>query len=107
MTEQCLILIEKTNRKQFIRFIEMFMHRQEIPLTEIRSTIPKSTFYDFILVKLHNINKTVQKIDPGIEYFIKPTLSCQNERVVQAFIKNNNIEIIFEDENYFYLKVKN
>jgi len=56
MHEQVVILIERKGRKQFTRFIELFKNRPEIPIKEIRSKIPKSTFYEFILSKLYTIN---------------------------------------------------
>ena len=92
MEGQTIILIERKGRKQFTRFIELFKNREEIPIKEIRSTIPKSTFYEFI--------------DPNLEAFIVPTLQNNNGKIVQTFKRNCNIEIIDEDPNFFYLRLK-
>lgn len=106
MTEQIVILIERKGRKQFTRFIEMFKDRPEIPIKEIRSTIPKSTFYEFILAKLYSINQSIKNINPSLEPFITPAFSDFNGRIIQTFRKNCNIEIIDEDPNFFYLRLK-
>jgi len=106
MAEQVVILIERKGRKQFTRFIELFKNRPEIPVKEIRSKIPKSTFYEFVLEKLYSINQSIQNINPDIEHFIIPAFSNYNGKIIQTFRKNCNIQILYEDPNFFYLKVK-
>ena len=106
MPEQIVILIERKGKKQFTRFIELFKNRPEIPIKEIRSTIPKSTFYEFILSKLYTINQSIKHINPSLDHFIIPAFSNDNGRIIQTFRKNCNIEIVDEDPNFFYLKLK-
>lgn len=106
MAEQVVILIERKGRKQFTRFIELFKNRPEIPIREIRSKIPKSTFYEFILSKLYMLNQSIKNINPDLEHFIIPAISSQNGKIIQTFRKNCNIQIVDEDPNFFYLKVK-
>ena len=106
MTEEVVILIERKGRKQFSRFVEMFKERSEIPVKEIRSMIPKSTFYDFILGKIYKINQSIKNIDPSLEHFIVPAFSNDNGKIVQSFKRNCDIELIDEDPNFFYLKLR-
>lgn len=106
MAEQVVILIERKGRKQFTRFIELFKSRSEIPIKEIRSKIPKSTFYEFILNKLYTINQSIKNINPSLEHFIIPAFSNDNGKIIQTFRKNCNIEIMDEDPNFFYLRLK-
>ena len=106
MPEQVVILIERKGRKQFTRFVELFKNRPEIPIKEIRSQIPKSTFYEFILSKLYTINQSIKHINPSLEHFIIPAFSSVDGRIIQTFRKNCNIEIVDEDPNFFYLKLK-
>ena len=106
MTEEVVILIEKKGRKQFTRFVELFKDRAEIPIKEIRSKIPKSTFYDFILSKIYKINQSIKNIDPGLEHFIVPAFSNDNGKIVHSFRRNCDIELIDEDPNFFYLKLR-
>ena len=106
MNEQIIILIERKGRKQFTRFIELFKNRAEIPIKEIRSKIPKSSYYDFILNKVFALNQTIKNIDPKLEPFIAPTLNSNNGKIIQTFRRNCNIEIIDEDPNFFYLRLK-
>ena len=106
MPDQVVILIERRGKKQFTRFIEMFKNRAEIPIKEIRSTIPKSTFYEFILGKIYDLNQTIKNIDPSLEAFIVPTLQNNNGKIIQTFKRNCDIEIIDEDPNFFYLRLK-
>lgn len=106
MASQTVILIERKGRTHFTRFIELFKNRAEIPMREVRSSIPKSTFYDFILGKIYALNQTIKNIDPSLEPFISMTLENTNGRIVQTFKRNCNIEIIDEDPNFFYLRLK-
>ena len=106
MPEQIVILIERKGKKQFTRFIELFKNRPEVSVREIRSKIPKSTFYDFILAKLYSINQSIKNINPDMDPFIIPAFSDFNGRIIQTFRKNCNIEIVDEDPNFFYLKLK-
>ena len=105
MENQTVILIERKGRKQFTRFIELFKNRVEIPIKEVRSSIPKSTFYDFILGKIYDLNQTINNIDPSLEPFISMTLHNNNGKIVQTFKRNCNIEIVDEDPNFFYLLI--
>lgn len=104
--EQVIILIERKGRKQFTRFIELFKNRAEIPIKEIRAKIPKSSYYDFILNKIFALNQTIKTIDPSLEPFISPTLNSNNGKIIQTFRRNCNIEIVDEDPNFFYLRIK-
>jgi len=104
--EQVIILIERKGRTQFTRFIELFKNRAEIPIKEIRSKIAKSSYYDFILNKIFELNQTIKNIDPQLESFISPTLNNSNGKIIQTFKRNCDIEIIDEDPNFFYLKIK-
>jgi hypothetical protein len=106
MTEQIIILVERKGRKQFTRFMELFKNRAEIPIKEIRSKIPKSTFYDFILTKIYTLNEAIKNINPNLEAFIIPTLQNNNGKIIQTFKRNSDIEIIDEDPNFFYLRLK-
>lgn len=106
MTEQIVILIERKGRKQFTRFMELFKDRSEIPIKEIRSKISKTSFYHFILSKIHTINQSIKNINPSLEPFIIPAFRNDNGRTVQTFRKNCNIEIIDEDPNFFYLRLR-
>ena len=106
MGEQIIILVERKGKKQFTKFIEMFKSRQEIPIKELRSKIPKSTFYEFILNKIYVLNQTIKSIDPRLEAFIIPTLQNNNGKIIQTFKRNCDIEIIDEDPNFFYLRLK-
>ncbi len=106
MADQIIILVERKERKQFTRFMELFKNRSEIPIKEIRSKIPKSTFYDFILSKIYTLNETIKNIDPSLEPFIIPALNNNNGKIIQTFKRNANIEIIDEDPNFFYLRLK-
>lgn len=106
MAEQIIILIERKGRKQFTRFMELFKERSEIPIKEIRSKIPKSTFYDFILSKIYTINQSIKNINPNLEPFIIPAFNNDNGRVIHTFKRNCNIEIIDEDPNFFYLRLR-
>ena len=106
MSEQTIILIERKGRAQFSRFIELFKDRAEIPIKEVRSKIPKSTYYDFILNKIYELNETIKNIDPKLESFIAPTLNNNNGKIIQTFKRNSDIEIIDEDPNFFYLRLK-
>jgi len=106
MAEQVVILIERKGRKQFTRFMELFKNRAEIPIKEIRSKIPKSTFYDFILSKIYTINQSIKNIDPSLEPFLVPAFNNDNGRIIHTFRRNCNIEVIDEDPNFFYLRLK-
>jgi len=106
MTEQIVILLERKGRRQFTRFIELFRDRAEIPVREIRSKIPKSTFYEFILSKIHTINQSIKNIDPTLEPFIIPVIYNNNGKLIQTFRRNSNIEIADDDPNFFYLRLK-
>jgi len=106
MGEQVIILVERKGKKQFTRFMELIKDKAEIPIKEIRSQIPKTTFYDFILSKIYNINQTIKNIDPSLEPFLIPTLNNVNGKIIQTFKRNCDIEIIDEDPNYFYLRLK-
>lgn len=106
MNEQVVILIERKGRKQFTKFIELFKNRSEISIKEIRSIIPKSTFYDFILNKIYTINQSIKNIDPSLEHFIIPAFNNDNGRIIHTYKRNCNIEVIDEDPNFFYLKLK-
>ena len=103
---ETIILIERRGKKHFTSFIELFKNRAEIPIKEVRSKIPKSSYYDFILNKIYALNETVRSIDPKLEHFITPTLINNNGKIVQTFKRNLNIEIIDEDPNFFYLRLK-
>ena len=104
--EQIVILIERKGRKQFTRFIELFKNRDEIPIKEVRAKISKSSYYDFILNKIYALNETIKNIDPKQESFITPTLINTNGKIIQTFKRNCNIEIVDEDPNFFYLRLK-
>lgn len=104
--EQVIILIERKGKKQFSRFIEFFKNRAEIPIKEIRAKISKSSYYDFVLNRIYALNETIRHIDPKLEPFISPTLNNTNGKIVQTFKRSCDIEIIDEDPNFFYLRVK-
>ena len=106
MSEQITILIERKGKNQFTRFIELFKNRTEIPIKEVRSKVAKSSYYEFILNRIFTINETIKHINPSLESFIVPNLKNSNGKVVQTFKRNCNIEIIDEDPNFFYLKIK-
>ena len=106
MAEQVTILIERKGRKQFTKFIELFMERSEISMKEIRSQIPKSTFYDFLLSKIYTINQSIKNINPSLEPFIAPGFYDDNGKITQCFKRNCDIEIIDEDPNFFYIRLK-
>ena len=106
MEGQTIILIERKGGKQFTRFIELFKSRAEIPIKEVRAKISKSSYYDFILNRIYAINETIRKINPNLEAFITPTLNNNNGKIIQTFKRNCNIEIIDEDPNFFYLRLK-
>ena len=105
MNEQLIILIERKS-KQFTRFIELFKNRAEIPIKEVRSKIAKSSYYDLILNKIYVLNETIKNIDPKLECFITPCLNNKNGKIIQTFKRSCDIEIVDEDPNFFYLKVK-
>ncbi|HLC62254.1 MAG TPA: hypothetical protein VJI52_04520, partial [Candidatus Nanoarchaeia archaeon] len=65
-----------------------------------------SSYYDFILNKIFELNQTIKNIDPQLESFISPTLNNSNGKIIQTFKRNCDIEIIDEDPNFFYLKIK-
>src|SRR3989338_3148096 len=104
--EQAVILIERKGKGQFIRFIEMFKNRTEIPMKEIRAKIARSSFYELILGRIYELNQTLSRLSPDLEPFIAPTLQNLNGKIIQSFRRNCNIEIVDEDPNYFYLRVK-
>ena len=106
MKGQTIILIERKGRKQFTRFIELFKNRLEIPIREVRSKIPKSSYYEFILNRIYALNETIRNIDPKLESFIIPTLNNNNGKIIQTFKRNCNIEILDDDPNFFYLRLK-
>ena len=105
MAEQ-LILIERNDRKQFSKFIELFKAKQEIPMQEIRGKIAKSTFYEIVLARIHSINESIKAINPDVGSFISPSLGELNGRIVQTMKRNCNVDIIDEDRNFFYLRVR-
>ena len=104
--EQVIILIERKNGKQFSKFIELFKNRTEIPIKEVRAKVAKSSYYDFILNKICDLNETVKNLSQKHEPFIIPTLNNSNGRVIQTFKRNCDIEILDEDPNFFYLRLK-
>ena len=106
MAEQIVILIERKGRKQFTRFIELFRERSEIPIKEIRSTIPKSSFYEIILSKIYTINQSIKNINPSLEHFIIPSFHNNKGKIVQTFKRNCDIELIDEDPNFVYIRLK-
>ncbi len=105
MAEQIVILIERKSKKHFNRFIELFRTRSEISLKELRSKIPKYSFYYLILKRIHAVNNAIKNIDPNIEPFIAPTLNESNGKIIQAYKRNCEIEIM-DDQNFYYLRVK-
>ena len=106
MEGQTIILIERKGGRQFTRFIELFKSRAEIPIKEVRAKISKSSYYDFILNRIYALNETIRNINPKHEAFIIPILSNNNGKIIQTFKRNSNIEIVDEDPNFFYLKIK-
>ena len=106
MGEQVIILLERKGRKEFSKFMQLFKDKSEIPIKEIRSKIPKSTFYDFILGKICIINQSIKNINPDLEPFIIPAIYNNNGKIIQTFKRNCNIEIMDEDPNFFYLRLK-
>lgn len=106
MADQTIILIERKGGKQFTRFIELFKSRAEIPIKEVRAKISKSSYYDFILNRIYDLNETIRHINPQLESFIMPTLNNNNGKIIQTFKRNCDIEIIDEDPNFFYLRIK-
>ena len=106
MNEQVLILIDKERSRQFTKFIELFKEKPEIPLTEVRSKIQKNAYYNFVLVKLDAINSTIRSLKPEMQFFISPAFSNRKGKIVHTLKKNCSIEIIDNDPNFFYLKIK-
>jgi hypothetical protein len=106
MDEQVIILIDKERSRQFSKFIELFKARPEIPLAEIRSKIQKNAYYDFVLGKIHALNKTIKSIRPEMQFFIHPAFTSHKGKIVQILRRNCNIEIIDNDPNFFYLKLR-
>ncbi len=106
MEHETIILIERKRGKQFTRFIELFKNRAEIPIKEVRAKISKSSYYDFILNRIYDLNETIRNIDPKLEAFITPILSNNNGKIIQTFKRNCNIEIVDHDPNFFYLRIK-
>lgn len=106
MADETIIMIERKGRTQFTKFIKLFKDRIEVPIKEVRSMMPKSTFYDFILAKIYALNESIKNIHPEIEPFIAPTLKNNNGKIVQTFKRSCDIEIIDEDPNFFYLRIK-
>ena len=106
MADQTIILIERKGGKQFTKFIELFKSRGEIPIKEVRAKISKSSYYDFILNRIYALNETIRNINPKFEAFITPTWNNTNGKIIQTFKRNCNIEIIDEDKNFFYLRLK-
>ncbi len=105
MESQTIILIERKGGKEFIKFMELFKNRSEIPCKEIRAKISRSSYYEFVLNKVHKLNQTVKHLNPKLEHFITPTLNDKNGKVIEMFKRNCNIQIIDEDPNYFYLLI--
>lgn len=106
MEHRTIILIERKGKRQFTRFIELFKNRDEIPIKEVRLLMPQSTFYLLILSKIYKINQTIKNIDPNLEPFISMALQNSNGKIVQTFKRSCDIEIMDEDPNFFYLRVK-
>ncbi|MFH1848947.1 MAG: hypothetical protein ABH879_02055 [archaeon] len=106
MTEPVTILIERNGRKQFSRFIELFQERSVISVKEIRSKIPKSTFYDFVLRKINTINESIHNINPDLGPFITPSFNNHNGRITMSLRINCDIEVLDDDPNFFRLRLK-
>ena len=106
MDEQVIILIERKGRKQFTRFIELFKNRAEIPIKEVRAKISKSSYYDFVLNRIYDLNEAIRNIDPMLEPFIAPTLNNHNGKIIQTFKRNCEIEITDDDPNFFHIRLK-
>ena len=106
MNEQVLILIDKERSRQFTKFIELFKEKPEIPMTEVRSKIQKNAYYNFVLAKLDALNHTIRSLKPEMQFFISPAFSNRKGKIVHTLKKNCNIEIIDNDPNFFYLKIK-
>ncbi|MBI2138315.1 hypothetical protein HYU13_01895 [Candidatus Woesearchaeota archaeon] len=106
MAESVTILLERKGRRQFSRFMELMKESQEIPIREIRAKIPKSTFYEFILVKIFEINESIKRLDPEVGDFIVPSFSNTNGKIIHTFKRNGNVEIDDSDPNFFLLKVR-
>lgn len=56
MEQQTIILIERKGKTSFTKFIKLFKNRTEIPIKEIRSKMANSSYYDFILNKIFELN---------------------------------------------------
>ncbi|MBI2657762.1 hypothetical protein HYX08_03655 [Candidatus Woesearchaeota archaeon] len=106
MESQTIILIERKGKKQFGKFINLFKHKSEISIREVRAKIPKNSFYDLILKSIYAVNQAIQNIDPSLEPFISPKLHDHNGKIIQTFRRSCQIEIIDEDPNFYYLKLK-
>ena len=106
MSEQVIILIDRERKREFSKFIRLFKQRPEIPMTEVRLKIQKYAYYDFILAKLLAINQTIRKIKPDIQFFINPAFCNHKGKIIQTLKKNCNIEIIDDDPNFLYLKLR-
>ena len=104
--EGLVILIERKGGKEFLRFIDLFKKRPEISMKEVHAKIAKSSYYDFILNKIYALNETIKNLDPKLEPFIIPALANTNGKVIQTFKRNRDIEILDDDPNFIYLKVK-
>ena len=107
MAEQTIILIERKGRTHFIKFIDLFKNRMEVPLKEVRKKIPKSSYYQLILNRIYDLNESIQNIDPKHEPFISPNLNNSNGKIIQTFRRNCKIEITDEDPNFYYLRIRN
>ena len=106
MAEQTIILIERKEKTHFAIFIELFKNRIEVPFREVRKKIPNSSYYEFTLNKIHTLNKTIKLLDPEHEAFITPSINDDNGKIIQTFKRNRKLEIIDDDPNFFYLKLK-
>ena len=106
MSEQIAILIERKGKKHFTRFIELFINRAEVSVKEIKSKIPRSTFYKLVLSRIYIINQSIKNLDPSLEPFIIPAFYNDNGKIVYTFKRNCDIKIVDEDPNFFYLRLR-